>query len=60
MPSGRTGIYLQWRACERLNILPFNIKNVWEDNGVFEQAMILAYEDIRQYEDSGANQAKTH
>ena len=40
-----------WRACERFNILPPDVKVNFEDNDVWMQASIIAFGSIRDYED---------
>ena len=52
LPKYRKGLYAIWRACERLRILPPNVKQDWNGNDILTQAYILAYERIRDYEDS--------
>ena len=52
MPKGRTGNYLIWRICERFKILPPGIKNIFIDNTNWNQARLVAYETIREYEEA--------
>lgn len=40
-----------WRACERIGIRPPDIVDSWDDNNVIAQAQIIAYSQIRDYED---------
>ena len=41
-----------------MGVRPHAVKENWEDNSVWEQAMLLAYEELRSYEDSGADTAE--
>jgi len=50
-PRYRTGTYAIWHACERLGIRPPEVKSAWDDNGVQIQAMILAYDQIRDHDE---------
>ena len=52
MPAYRTEKYSIWRACERLNISPPLVKSRWSDNTEYLKAEILAYSQIREYEDN--------
>ena len=52
MPKFRTGVYANWRACERLGLFPPGVKPSFSDNDVSTQEMILAYNQIREYEDA--------
>ena len=52
MPQFRTIDYAIWRACERFNILPPDIMCNWNDNNVWGQAQLIAYEQIRNIEES--------
>lgn len=40
-----------WRACERFGILPPEIKSDWDENPPWNQASLLAYEQLRQHEE---------
>jgi hypothetical protein len=40
-----------WRSCERLNVRPPFVKDDFEDCDVWTQSSILAYGQIRDYED---------
>jgi len=51
MPKYRTERYSIWRACERFGILPPDIKNEWDNNNVECQAILIAYDQIRQNEE---------
>ena len=51
MPNFRTELYATWRACERIGILPPEIKGSWDDNGVYAQSQILAYDRVRSHEE---------
>jgi hypothetical protein len=43
---------MTWKACERFNIIPPGITgNRWEDLSVGEQADLIAFNQIRDYED---------
>ena len=46
--------YAVWLACERIGTLPPNVENNWDDNSEVMQANILAYGQIRSYEDQEA------
>lgn len=41
-----------WRVCERFGIFPPDIKKKFKDNSVWQQAQLLAYENIREMEDA--------
>lgn len=41
-----------WCACERLGILPPDVKPAWDDNTLHVQAAILAYSQTREYDES--------
>lgn len=51
MPRGRTSEYAVWLACERTQVRPPHVKERWEDNTPFMQAMLLAYSQVRDYEE---------
>ena len=51
MPDGRTGDYAIWRACERFGILPPGVREKWEDTNVWSQAMLVAFNQIRNIEE---------
>jgi hypothetical protein len=52
MPQGRTFKYSVWRACERIGLNPPGITvNNWEDLDVVSQSNLLAYDQVRGYED---------
>lgn len=40
-----------WRVCERFGVLPPGIKRDWDSNVPFTHAMMLAYNQVRQYEE---------
>ncbi len=42
--------YAVWSACEHLGIRPPGVKESWDACDVRTQAMILAYQQIRDYE----------
>lgn len=44
--------YAKWRACERFNMLPPAIKPKWNDNSFWHQALLIAYNQIREIEDA--------
>lgn len=44
--------YAIFKACERFQILPPDIKPSWDDNDVWAQARIIAYNQVRDLEDS--------
>lgn len=44
-------MYAIWRACEQFNIRPPNVKDNWDDCNVITQSELLAYSQIREYED---------
>ncbi len=48
--------YAEWSACERFGILPSNIAGKWDENNVWSQAKLLAYDQIRSIEDASWNQ----
>jgi hypothetical protein len=35
-----------------MNIRPTNVREKWEDNDVWTQANLLAYSQVREYEDA--------
>lgn len=41
-----------WRVCERFSILPPGVSNKYDDLTPWAKAKLLAYEQIRQYEDT--------
>lgn len=41
-----------WRICERWGILPPGVTHRYEDNDPWAEACLLAYEQIREYEDT--------
>ena len=51
-PSGPTGEYAVWGACERLGILPPGVKPAWDDCGVEAQALIVAFHQTRSYDEA--------
>lgn len=40
-----------WRGCERLGIIPPGLSAKWEELDNWAQANVLAYEQIREYEE---------
>ena len=52
MPKFRTEHYAIWRACERMRMRPPDVKENWDDNNGWVQAKVIAYSQIREYEDS--------
>ena len=51
-PPHRTAEYSVWCACERLGILPPGVKPAWDDCGVQTQALIVAFDQTRAYDES--------
>lgn len=51
LPPSRTEQYAIWKACERMNIKPPEIKSKWDDNNIWGQAQLIAYNQIRDMED---------
>lgn len=51
LPKFRTEIYAIWRACERLSIRPPDILSDWDSCNPWAQAMLIAYSQIRDYEE---------
>jgi hypothetical protein len=45
-------MYAIWHACERFRLLPPDVKPQFEDNTAAIQAMLIAYDQIREYEDA--------
>jgi hypothetical protein len=41
-----------WSACERLGILPPNVKRRWDDNDAWTQAQILAYDQVQDHDEN--------
>ena len=51
-PAYRTGEYAVWRACERLGIRPPGVKASWDECGLETQALIVAFDQTRSYDES--------
>lgn len=51
MPPGRKELYAIYKACERFQIKPPEVKENWEDNNFQVQANLLAYNQIRDNEE---------
>ncbi len=51
LPTYRTEDYTIWRSCERMGILPEGVRKCWEDNTPWTQASLIAFEQIREYEE---------
>lgn len=51
IPDGRTEDYAIWRACERYGILPPGCRQEFDDCPPWLQAMLIAYDQIRQTEE---------
>lgn len=45
-----------WRACERFKLVPPGVKTKWDDNEPWNQALLLAYEEVRNIEEADENQ----
>ena len=45
-------MYAIWRSCERLGVLPPEVKDCWEDNSAISQAFMLAYSQVRECEEA--------
>ena len=43
---------MEWRACERLGLLPPRVGKVYDDNNWWTQALVLQYGIIRDQEES--------
>lgn len=41
-----------WRACLRVGIRPPGVQENWEDNGAFTQALILAFDQVCNYDEA--------
>ena len=52
MLSGRTTLYMIWKSCIRLGLLPPGIEKKWDDNVPYQQARMLAFEEILTYEEA--------
>lgn len=52
LPRWRTEKYAIWLACERLDILPPDIKASWDEMNVFNQAEVIAWSQIREIEEA--------
>lgn len=52
MPKFRTTTYAFWRASERMGIRPPEIPASWDEMTSYQQAMVLAYSQIREQEDA--------
>ena len=51
-PPRRTAEYSVWCACERVGILPPGVKPAWDDCSVETQALIVAFDQTRSYDES--------
>jgi hypothetical protein len=51
LPKGRTVKYIIWRVCERFKLMPPDIKINFNDNTSWQQAELIAYENIRNNEE---------
>ncbi len=40
-----------WRACERVGVLPPDVRPAWDDCNVEAQAEVIAYNQIREHEE---------
>ena len=49
-PPHRTGRYAIWCACERLGIRPPGVKPSWDECGLEERALILAFDQTRTFD----------
>ena len=47
----RTQLYSTWRCCERFNLLPPDISYEWDNNNIWTQAKLIAYNNIREFEE---------
>lgn len=45
-------MYATYRACERFNLQPPNVKAAWDDNTNCVKSLLLAYSQIRDVEDA--------
>jgi hypothetical protein len=52
IPEGRTQDYAIWRACERFGVLPPGLRKHYDDLPPWFQAMLIAYDQIRQIEEA--------
>jgi hypothetical protein len=52
IPSGRTGKYTIWRACERFGVLPPGVRPTWDKCNVEAKADLLGYEHIRGHDEN--------
>lgn len=43
--------YAIWRACERIGIRPPDVKESWDDCNIIAQSMLIAYSQLRDYEE---------
>lgn len=43
-------MYAIWFACERFGLLPPDVKQSWNDNTIWTQALLISYSQIREYE----------
>ena len=51
MPQSRTQEYAVWKACERFGVLPPGVLKNWEEMLPWHQAMLLAFNQIRENEE---------
>jgi len=52
IPDGRTQDFVIWRACERLGVRPPGVRENWESMGVWSQAKVLAYDQVRGHDEA--------
>jgi hypothetical protein len=44
-------LYVEWRACERLGLVPSGIRRRFEENVPWAKLLIMAFEQVRETED---------
>lgn len=51
LPKGRSAKYMIWRVCERFSIDPPGIEKSFDINTSWQQAQLIAYEQLREVEE---------
>ena len=51
LPSGRTALFEEWRACERLGIRPPGVQSTLATCDPFTRFLVIAFNQIRTHEE---------
>lgn len=51
IPSGRTGKYAIWHACERMGIRPPGVAPSWDKCSVDARAELIGFDHVRCHEE---------